>query len=137
MRRREIIQAMGLATVWPRQALAQPRSATTKVVKVGVLWHASNAEEEREYLAVLIKAFNDLGYVEGKNVEFLHRYPAEQAERYGSLANELVESKVDLLIAVSADGAVALKQLTKTIPIVFVIVPDRVRSSRQFGPSRR
>lgn len=128
MRRREIIQAIGLATVWPRLASAQPRTATTKVAKVGVLWHASNAEEEHEYLAVLIKAFNDLGYVEGKNVVFLHRYPAEQAERYGSLAGELVESKVDVLIAVSADGAVALKQLTKTIPIVFVIVPDPIGS---------
>jgi putative tryptophan/tyrosine transport system substrate-binding protein len=126
MRRREIIQAIGLAAVWPRQASAQLRSATTKVVKVGVLWHASNAEEEHEYLAVLIKAFNDLGYVEGKNVEFLHRYPAEQAERYGSLASELVESKVDVIIAVTVDGAVALKQRTKTIPIVFVIVPDPI-----------
>jgi putative tryptophan/tyrosine transport system substrate-binding protein len=87
-----------------------------------------DAEEEHEYLAVLLKAFNDLGYVEGKNVEFLHRYPAEQAERYGGLAGELVESKVDVLIAVSADGAVALKQLTKTIPIVFVVVPDPIGS---------
>jgi putative tryptophan/tyrosine transport system substrate-binding protein len=128
MRRRDIIQAIGLAAIWPRQASAQLRSATTKVAKVGVLWHASNAEEEREYLAVLIKAFNDLGYVEGKNVEFLHRYPGEQAERYGSLARELVESKVDVLIAVTQDGAIALKQLTTTIPIVFVIVPDPIGS---------
>jgi len=66
--------------------------------------------------------------VEGKNVEFLHRYPAEQAERHSSLARELVQSKVDVIIAVSADGAVALKQLTKTIPIVFVVVPDPIGS---------
>ena len=128
MRRREIIQVIGLATIWPRLASAQPRTAITKVARVGVLWHASNADEEHEYLAVLIKAFNDLGYVEGKDVVFLHRYPAEQAERYRSLAGELVESKVDVLIAVSADGAVALKQLTKTIPIVFVVVPDPIGS---------
>jgi putative ABC transport system substrate-binding protein len=93
-----------------------------------VLWHAGSAEEEREYLTVLVKAFSDLGYVEGKNVEFLHKFPAEQIDRYPILARELVESDVDVAIAISPAAAVALKQITSTIPIVFVIMPDPIGS---------
>jgi putative tryptophan/tyrosine transport system substrate-binding protein len=91
-----------------------------------VLWHAGSVEEEREYLTVLVKAFSDLGYVEGKNVEFIHKFPAEQINRYPILAKELIDSDVDVVIAVSPAGAVALKQITGTIPVVFVIMPDPV-----------
>jgi len=34
----------------------------------GVLWHDASAEAEEVYLSVLRKAFNDLGYIEGKNI---------------------------------------------------------------------
>lgn len=40
-----------------------------KMMRVGVLWYASNADQEKVYLDVLTKAFSDLGYVEGKNIE--------------------------------------------------------------------
>ncbi|WP_342737123.1 ABC transporter substrate-binding protein [Bradyrhizobium sp. B117] len=124
MRRREFIALLGTTALpWTLTARAEPRR---KIAKVGVLWHAGSAEEEREYLTVLVKAFSDLGYIEGKNVEFLHKFPAEQLDRYPVLARELVESNVDVAIAVTANGAVALKQITSTIPIVFVIVPDPV-----------
>jgi putative ABC transport system substrate-binding protein len=123
MRRRELIAAIGLSALWPMAAAAQSRTPA-KPKRIGVLWHAGNAEEEHEYQEILVKAFNDLGYVEGKNITFLHKYPAEQAERYTILARELVDSNVDLLIAITQDGAIALKQATSSIPIVFVIVND-------------
>ncbi|MCK1709095.1 hypothetical protein IVA83_08160 [Bradyrhizobium sp. 143] len=97
-----------------------------RVAKIGVLWHAGSAEEEKVYLDILTKAFNNLGYVEGKNVVFLHRFPAEQLERFRSLARELVESSADVIVAITAPGAVVLKQTTSTIPVVFAIVPDPV-----------
>jgi putative tryptophan/tyrosine transport system substrate-binding protein len=124
MRRREFIALLGASALpWTLPAKAQ---SGRKIARIGVLWHAGNAEEEREYLTVLVKAFSDLGYIEGKNVEFLHRFPAEQLDRYPVLARELVESHVDVAIAVSLPGAVALKQITSTIPVVFVIVPDPI-----------
>jgi putative tryptophan/tyrosine transport system substrate-binding protein len=124
MRRREFIALLGTSALpWTLPAKAQ---SGRKIARIGVLWHAGSAEEEREYLAVLVKAFSDLGYIEGKNVEFLHRFPAEQLDRYPVLARELVESHVDVVIAVSSPGAVALKQITSTIPVVFVIVPDPI-----------
>jgi putative ABC transport system substrate-binding protein len=93
---------------------------------VGVLWHAGSADEEREYFGVLAAAFAQLGYVEGKNVAFLHKFPAEQPERFRSLARELVESKADVIIAVTSAGAMALKQIGSEIPVVFIIEPDPI-----------
>lgn len=98
------------------------------MIRVGVLWHASNADEEKVYLDVLTRAFSDLGYVEGKNIEFLHRFPAEQPERFRALARELAADKIDAIVAVTALGAKEAKQATSTIPIVFVIVSDPVGS---------
>jgi putative tryptophan/tyrosine transport system substrate-binding protein len=124
MRRREFITLLGgIAAAWPFASRAQQRTA---IPRVGVLWHAANAKEEEEYLGALTKAFHDLGYVEGKNIELDHRFPAEQPERFRTLAQELVESKVDIIVAVTGLGAKAAKQATGTIPIVLVADPDPV-----------
>jgi putative tryptophan/tyrosine transport system substrate-binding protein len=124
MRRREFIALLcTCALPWTLTAKAEP---SRKIARIGVLWHAGSAEEEREYLTVLVKAFSDLGYIEGKNVEFLHKFPAEQIDQYPILARELVESNVDVAIAVPPPAAVALKQITTTIPVVFVVVPDPI-----------
>ena len=125
MRRREFITLVGGAAAgWPLAARAQQSSSRVPVV--GVLWHAGSAEEEEVYLSVLVKAFNDLGYVEGKNIHLDHRFPAETLERFRILARELVDEKPDVIIAVTVVGAVELKKLTDVIPIVFVVVADPV-----------
>jgi putative ABC transport system substrate-binding protein len=77
-------------------------------------------------LRVLVKAFNDLGYVEGKNIHLDHRFPAENPDRFRTLAQELVDEKPDVIIAVTVLGAVELKKVTDTIPVVFVLVADPV-----------
>jgi len=89
-----------------------------------VLWHAGSAEEEDVYLSVLVKAFNDLGYVEGKNIRLEHRFPAENPEQFRKLGQELVDAHPAVLMAITSFGAVTLKKLTSSIPIVFVFVPD-------------
>jgi len=124
MRRREFITFLGVTAAWPVAARAQ--RSPNKIPFVGVLWHAGSAEEEDVYLSVLRKAFRDLGYIEGKNIQLEHRFPAENPDRFRTLARELVESKVDAIIAVSALGAIELKKLTSTVPIVFVVVADPV-----------
>ena len=125
MKRRQFITLIGgAAAAWPLAARAQQTSS--KIPVVGVLWHAGSAEEEDVYLSVLVKAFNDLGYIEGKNIVLEHRFPAENPERFRTLARDLVDAKPDAIIAVLALGAVELKKLTDTIPIVFVLVADPV-----------
>lgn len=126
MERRTLIGIAAVGAAWPLMARAQQNVATAKINRVGVLWHASTADDEKVYLDVLTKAFADLGYVEGKNIEFLHRFPAEQPERFRTLARELAADKVDAIVAVTALGAKEAKQATSTIPIVFVIVSDPI-----------
>jgi putative ABC transport system substrate-binding protein len=104
-------------------ARAQQRKA---MPRVGVLWHAANAKQEGDYLVALTRAFHDLGYFEGKNIELDHRFPAEQPERFRALAQELAESKVDVIVAVTGLGAREAKRATGTIPVVVVLDPDPV-----------
>jgi putative ABC transport system substrate-binding protein len=81
MRRRQFITLIGgAAAAWPLTAGAQ--QPLSKIPVVGVLWHGGSAQEEEVYLSVLVKAFNDLGYVEGKNIHLDHRFPAETPERF-------------------------------------------------------
>ncbi|MGC2078991.1 MAG: ABC transporter substrate-binding protein, partial [Xanthobacteraceae bacterium] len=125
MERRQFITLIGgAAAAWPLAARAQQSS--NKIPVVGVLWHAGNAEEEDVYLSVLVKAFNELEYIDGKNIRLEHRFPAENTERFQTMARELVDLKPDAIIAVTAIGAVDVKKLTNTIPIVFVIVADPI-----------
>ena len=125
MKRRRFIKLVGAAAAaWPLAARAQQSS--NRIPVVGVLWHAASAEEEDVYLSVLVKAFNDLGYIEDKNIHFDHRFPAEKPDRFQTMARELVDLKPDVIIAVTAIGAVDVKKLTSTIPIVFVFVPDPI-----------
>jgi putative ABC transport system substrate-binding protein len=125
MKRRTFINLLGgaLAT-WPLTARAQQSS--NKISVVGVLWHAGSAEEEEVYLSVLVKAFNDLGYIEGKNIHLDHRFPAEDPQRFRILAQELVDLKPDAIIAVTNLGMVEVQRATSTIPMVFVLGQDPV-----------
>jgi putative tryptophan/tyrosine transport system substrate-binding protein len=125
MRRRTFIGFLGsAAAAWP--FLARAQQSSNKIPVVDVLWHAGSADEEDVYLSVLVKAFNDLGYIEGKNIHLDHRFPAENPERFRVLARELVETKPDAIIAVTSLGAGELKKITSTIPIVFVLSADPV-----------
>jgi putative ABC transport system substrate-binding protein len=122
--RREFITLLSGAIVWPSLAISQQSG---RIPKIGVLFHAGSAEEEGPYFTAVIDGFKALGYVEGRNVIFEHRFPNEILERFRSMAAELV-SKVDVLIAVGDRAAVIAKEASSTMPIVFVIVPDPIGS---------
>jgi putative ABC transport system substrate-binding protein len=126
MRRRDFIRVVitSSAAVWPLATRAQKSS--NRIPVVGVLWHAGSAEEEEVYLSVVRKAFSDLGYIEGKNIVLEQRFPAENPDRFRTLARELVDTKPDAIISVVPIGTVELKKLTDTIPIVFVLMADPV-----------
>jgi len=99
-----------------------------KIPRIGVLWHAANAEEEGPYLEAVRQGFRDLGYVEGHTVTVEHRFPNEDPERFRSMAAELVSLKPDVLLAAGASASIAAKNATTTIPVVFIVVPDPVAS---------
>lgn len=125
MRRRDFIAGAAASVVpEPRRARAQ----ATKLPVVGVLWHAANAQEEAPFLEPFRDALRGLGYIEGKNIALELRFPAERPELFASMAHDLVERRVDVLVAVTPVAAAAAKHATSTIPTVFVIHPNPVEA---------
>ena len=108
-------------------ALCLPADAQqpAKVAKIGWLGArpAATAAEQRELLGRELRA---LGYVEGKNITFEHRYADNKVDRLPTLADELIRHKVDVLVTTSTTEALAAKNATRTIPIVFLGTGDPV-----------
>jgi len=103
----------------PLIADGQPQ---TKIYRLGLLSPAPFAG-----LEVTSVALRDLGYVEGQNLVVERRYAEGGLDRLPSLARQLVQVPVDVIIAVGADAIAAAKDSTKTIPIVMGFTTDPVR----------
>jgi putative ABC transport system substrate-binding protein len=102
-------------------AEAQQQAKVAKIEWLGALSLASDTG--RELLGREIRA---LGYVDGKNIVVEYRYAGDKLERLPALADELVRLKVDVILATATPVALAAKNATTTIPIVFLNVPDPV-----------
>jgi putative ABC transport system substrate-binding protein len=77
---------------------------------------------------VFLQGLRDLGYIDGKNVIIEIRYAEGNRERLREFAAEVVQLKVDAIFTSSSPAIFALKQMTKTIPIVIVSATDPIRS---------
>jgi ABC-type uncharacterized transport system substrate-binding protein len=121
MKRREFMTVVGGAMSWPLAVHAQQGTA---VPTVGVLWHAGSANEEQPYFDALIGGFKDLGYVEGRNIRFEHRFPNEVPDRFREMAAELVALRVAVIVTVGNTTVSYARTATATIPIVFLFVAD-------------
>jgi putative ABC transport system substrate-binding protein len=112
------LMALALLSILPASS-SNAASDEKKVSKVGILWHAANLEEEAVMFGPLAQGLRELGYVEGRNVVFEHTFVDEKYERFPSRAQELLDKKVDVILASVAAAAVAASKLTKDVPIVF------------------
>jgi putative ABC transport system substrate-binding protein len=121
LRRREFIAALGGAAVWPLAAGAQVRQ---RLPVIGYL-SAGSAASDR-FLAAFREALDQGGYVEGRNVEILFRYAEFQHDRLPSLVADLVRRGVAVIVATGGAPALAAKEATATIPIVFATGLDAV-----------
>ncbi|MGH8767249.1 MAG: ABC transporter substrate-binding protein [Burkholderiales bacterium] len=90
---------------------------TGKTFKVALL---SPSAPVPRFSQLHVKTFRDLGYVEGRNLIFMERWAGGSEERLRRDAAELVELKVDLILAGTSTGVRAAVAATKTIPIVAV-----------------
>jgi putative ABC transport system substrate-binding protein len=126
MKRRDFIGLVGGAMVTsPFAARAQQ---TGRMPKVGVLWHATRAEEEKGPLIMFRLGLKTAGYVEGENIMVEHRFPNEDPVLFKQYAQELAALKPDVLATVTRPAAIAMMQATATVPIVFIVVPDPIGS---------
>lgn len=98
----------------------------SKVARVGVL--AGGGDLFRAGFESFRQRLRELGYAEDQNIAFFVRTAEGRAERYPDLAAELVQLRVDVILAQGNPALAALKQATPTIPIVMAQVGDPVGS---------
>jgi putative ABC transport system substrate-binding protein len=92
-----------------------------KVPRIGYLVVGDAADESARSGGIRL-ALRELGYIEGQNIAFAYRYAEGKLDRLPDLAAELVQSKVDIIMAINFPGVQAAKNATKTTPIVMVNV---------------
>ena len=112
--------ALLLAASVPLQA-QQPKS----LPRVGYL-AAVSASADAPRLEAFRQGLRELGYIEGKNIFIDYRHQSGSFERLPDLAAELIALKIDVLVAVTTNAALAAKKATMTVPIVFMGVTDPI-----------
>ena len=106
--------------------LAAEAQQAAKVARIGYL--SPNLAANRHMQEAFRQGLRDLGYVEGRNLVIEYRDAEGKADRLPALAAELVALKVDVIVAAGPPAALAAKQATRTLPIVFASSGDPVTS---------
>jgi len=125
MKRREFMALLGgAAAAWPAAARTQPRE---RMRRIGVLMNLPSDDPEAQARnAAFLQALGGLGWMVGRNMTIEYRWTAGDLEQIRKSAAELVALAPDVIVAVGALNVAPLRQLTRTIPIVFAQVTDPV-----------
>jgi len=124
MKRREFITALGgAAAAWPLTARAQQPGPMRRV---GALAGIEDDGEGRARFASFQQGLQQLGWTHGRNVQIDYRFGGGDADNIRKHAAELAVLAPDVILAAGAAAAGPVLQATRTVPIVFVIVPDPV-----------
>ena len=122
MRRREFIAGIGATTAWPLAAHAQQKSMPV----IGYLG-GGPPDLSGSSVAAFRQGLRELGYIEGRNIVIEYRWAEGNTDLFPALADELVAFKVDVIMTAGGTlGALAAKQATTTLPIVFGVVGDPI-----------
>src|SRR6266849_7065214 len=122
MKRREFITlASGAAISWPLAGRAQQ---PPKLPTIGFLVPGT-PESHGKWVAAFAQRLSELSWIEGRTVAVEYRWAEGRNERMVEIAAEFVRLKVDVIVT-SGNGAIASKQATSTIPIVFAAYGDPV-----------
>jgi len=120
MRRREFLSVLGSAAGWPLVARAQAKMPT-----IGFVLGGSPASQ-RTWADAFGQGLRQLGWIEGRTIAIEHRWAEGRAERYAEIAAEFVRRKFDIIVSGGTEGALAAKQVTSVIPIVFAVAGDPI-----------
>jgi putative ABC transport system substrate-binding protein len=121
MRRRQFIT---LVAAWPLVALAQQPE---QVRRIGVLMNvAADDREGQTSVAAFRQALQQLGWIDGGNVQIHIRWGENDLDRDRKYATELVALAPDVILAAGSLSVAALQRVTRNLPIVFVRVADPV-----------
>jgi putative ABC transport system substrate-binding protein len=126
MRRRDFINVIvGSAAAWPLAASAQPTEHMRHVVALTGVSDQPNVQ--RRFIAFR-QAMQKLGWTEGRNLHIDYRWGGGSPANTRKHARELAAMAPDVILATGGASVELLLQATRTVPIVFVIVPDPVGS---------
>src|SRR5437762_14188399 len=122
MKRREFLACLGSAAIWPLAARAQQSG---KLPTVGFLV-AGTPSSHGPWVAAFVQGLRERGWTEGRTVAIEYRWAEGRNERYAEIAAEFVRLKVDGILTHGTPAALAAKQATSVIPIVFAIAGDPI-----------
>jgi putative tryptophan/tyrosine transport system substrate-binding protein len=122
VKRRAFITLLGGAATWPLAARAQQPAKLPTIGYLGSITLAS----QRPWVAAFGQRLGELGWIEGRTVVIEYRWAEGLPERLAEIAAEFVRLKVDVILAAGTEAALAAKQATAVIPIVFPIAGDPV-----------
>ena len=128
MRRRDFIKSIvGAATAWPVAARAEQGE---RMRRIGVLSSggAVDDSETKTFLAAFRQGLEQLGWTEGRNVQIDARFGQGDADRARKYAAELVALTPDVILTSGSAATEQMIKTTRTVPIVFAVVPDPVGS---------
>src|SRR6266516_5801446 len=124
MRRRKFITLLGGATMaWPVVARAQQGE---RARRIGLLMGTADDREGKARVTALKHGFQELGWIEGRNIEIETRFGGGDVGRIRAHAAELVALAPDVIVANTTPVIRALRQATSSIPIVMAAVNDPV-----------
>ena len=124
IRRREFIIFLGAAAAaWPRAARAQQPD---RVRRVGVLMGIADDFEGQARISVFRQALQALGWSEGRNIQFIYRWSGGDVAHARQFAKELLDLRSDVLLTNSTPATLAVRDITRTTPTIFVQVSDPV-----------
>ena len=107
---------------------AQPQGKSP--ARVGWLWHGSAIAGPLPSIeTAIVDGLRELGYVDGKTMVLEHRFAEGRLEKIPELVADLVRQKVEVIIGLGGDIAVAAKKATQTVPIVVGTSDDPVQAS--------
>jgi putative tryptophan/tyrosine transport system substrate-binding protein len=123
MRRRDFIKVIaGSAAAWPLAARAQHAN---KLPIIGFLG-ASTASANGPWVTAFVQRLHDLGWIAERTVAIEYRWAELHDEGAAASAAEFVQLKVDVIVTTGFLAAVAARQATTSIPIVFTAVGDPI-----------
>jgi putative tryptophan/tyrosine transport system substrate-binding protein len=125
MRRRDFISLIGsAAATWPFAAHAQQRQRLPRVAVLEPI--AKDTPSGHARYTAFLEALEHLGWTDGRNIQIVARWSGGNTTELRKYAEELVALAPDVILAGGGTGAEATLKATRTIPIVFTIVPDPV-----------
>jgi putative ABC transport system substrate-binding protein len=123
--RREFITLLGGAAAgWPLAVRAQQPGRLPTIGYLG----GGGAISQRAWVDAFVRRLRELGWIEGRTVAIEYQWGEGRPERYAEIAAGFVRLKVDVILAGGTEAAIAAKQATSTIPIVFPTAGDPVGS---------